>query len=193
MEKTKTEVAKDIINMFVEGSQADCELLASILVRKEYKKNERIIDEGTICRDYFYVDQGLVRQFYYKNAHNVTEHFNAEGDLMMCIESLYQEEPTQLMAEALEPCVVYSFNYKKLVELTDQSKVLNKWLRLSLQQDLIVASQKADSWRFETAKEKYERFLKDYPEAAKRASVNHIASYLLMTPETLSRIRGGAI
>lgn len=193
MEKTKTEVAKEIINMFVEGSQADYELLAGILVRKEYRKGQRIIDEGTICRDYIYVEKGLVRQFYYKNSHDITEEFSAEGGLLMCIESLYREEPTLLMAEALEPCVVYFFNYKKLVELTDESKTLRTWLRLSLQEDLVESQQKADSWRFETAKEKYARFFRDYPEAAKRASVNHIASYLLMTPETLSRIRGGAI
>ncbi len=52
---------------------------------------------------------------------------------------------------------------------------------------------KADSWRFETSRERYARFVRDYPEIARRASVNHIASYLLMTPESLSRVRAGVL
>ena len=51
----------------------------------------------------------------------------------------------------------------------------------------MLSQEKADSWRFESARKRYLRFQQEYPEAAKRASVNHIASYLLMTPESLSR------
>ena len=50
----------------------------------------------------------------------------------------------------------------------------------------MLSQEKADSWRFESARKRYLRFQQEYPEAAKRASVNHIASYLLMTPESLS-------
>ena len=52
----------------------------------------------------------------------------------------------------------------------------------------MLSQYKADSWRFETSRERYARFVRDYPEIARRASVNHIASYLLMTPESLSRV-----
>ena len=58
---------------------------------------------------------------------------------------------------------------------------------------LMLSQEKADSWRFESARKRYLRFQQEYPEAAKRASVNHIASYLLMTPESLSRVRAGVL
>ena len=54
---------------------------------------------------------------------------------------------------------------------------------------LILHQVKADSWRFESARERYERFLREFPTVAHRASVNDMASYLLMTPESLSRVR----
>jgi hypothetical protein len=57
----------------------------------------------------------------------------------------------------------------------------------------MLSQEKADSWRFESARKRYLRFQQEYPEAAKRASVNHIASYLLMTPESLSRVRAGVL
>ena len=57
----------------------------------------------------------------------------------------------------------------------------------------IVSQVKADSWRFETARERYTRLLEQQPEVIKRAPLSHIASYLLMTPETLSRVRAGVL
>jgi hypothetical protein len=62
-----------------------------------------------------------------------------------------------------------------------------------LEGSLMLSQYKADSWRFETSRERYARFVRDYPEIARRASVNHIASYLLMTPESLSRVRAGVL
>ena len=56
---------------------------------------------------------------------------------------------------------------------------------------LIVSQRKADSWRFENAHERYDRFCREYPVISKRVSIAHIASYLLMSPETLSRVRAG--
>ena len=58
-----------------------------------------------------------------------------------------------------------------------------------LENNLILHQVKADSWRFESARERYERFLREFPTVAGRASVNDMASYLLMTPESLSRVR----
>ena len=52
---------------------------------------------------------------------------------------------------------------------------------------------KADSWRFESARERYNLLLETHPEIIKRAPLAHIASYLLMTPETLSRVRSGVL
>ena len=62
-------------------------------------------------------------------------------------------------------------------------------MRHFLENNLILHQVIADSWRFESARERYERFLRDFPSVASRASVNDMASYLLMSPESLSRVR----
>ena len=61
--------------------------------------------------------------------------------------------------------------------------------RRLLENSLILSQRKADFLRFETANERYARLLKEHPEIVQRAPLSHIASYLLMTPETLSRVR----
>ena len=150
-------------------------LLEEILVRKEVEKGELLFKEGEVCHHLVFVGKGMMRQFYYKNGKDVTEHFSYEGCILICIESTLKQEPTRLMAEALENSIVYLLPYDKFMRLTEVS----------------TSQVKADSWRFETARERYNMLLHAHPEIIKRAPLSHIASYLLMTPETLSRVRAG--
>ena len=191
--KTALEIAREMTERFARLSNEDLQALASILARKEVKRGEVFIPDGIICRDHFYVEKGLVRQYYYKNGHDVTEHFSSEGDVVMSIESLYAGVTNHLLAEALEPSVLWYINYKQFINLVEHSFGIARYYRVFQEDDLIITQHKADAFRFESSRERYERFVKEYPEAAKRAPLQHIASYLLMTPETLSRIRAGVV
>ncbi len=166
-------------------------LIEEILVRREVEKGEKLLSEGQISHNMVLVGQGMLRQFYYKNGKDVTEHFSYEGCIIICIESTLKQIPTHLMIEALEPSVVYLLPYNKLLALTEISWEINMFYRKILEYSLIVSQVKADSWRFETARERYTNLMEQQPEVVKRAPLSHIASYLLMTPETLSRVRAG--
>ena len=167
--------------------------IEKILVRKEVQKGEIVLNEGEIARNIVFVGKGMLRQFYYKNGKDVTEHFSYEGCILMCIESMLQHEPTHLMVEALEPAVIYYFPYDMVQILIEDNKEINAFYRKILEYSLIVSQIKADSWRFEAARERYNHLLERHPEIIKRAPMAHIASYLLMTPETLSRVRSGVL
>lgn len=165
--------------------------LASILERREYQRDELILEQGQVSHHMYMVEEGMIRQFYYKDGRDITEHFTHEGHMATCIESLYLSEPTRLMVEAIEPSIIHLFDYAGWKNLCKKDNNLLKLYEQAMENNLVISQQKADSWRFETAHERYERFCREYPEAAKRASLGHIASYLLMTPETLSRVRAG--
>ncbi len=165
--------------------------LNDVLVQKEYRKDEIILHQGEICRDVYIIGQGMARQFYYKDGRDITEHFSCENEVVFCIETLFLKEPTKLIMETVEPSVIYHLNYEKFQHLCDSYTDINQLYRRIFELDLVVSQRKADSWRFESSRERYERFCKEYPEANKRASIAHIATYLLMTPETLSRVRAG--
>lgn len=164
-------------------------LIEEILIRKEVEKGELLLNEGEISHNLVLVGKGMLRQFYYKNKKDVTEHFSYEGDIVICIESTLKQKPTRLMIEALEPSIVYLLPYNKLMALAEVSWEVNMFYRKILEFSLIVSQVKADSWRFETAHERYNKLMRYQPEVIKRAPLSHIASYLLMTPETLSRVR----
>ena len=114
-----------------------------------------------------------MRQFYYKNGKDVTEHFSYEGCIVICIESTLKKEPTHLMIEALEDSVVYLLPYDKLMLLTEISWEINMFYRKILEYSLIVSQIKADSWRFETARERYSQLMEQQPEVIKRAPLSH--------------------
>lgn len=174
-----------------ELSNQDLESFASILERKELSKGELFLNNGQVSKYIQYVDKGLVRQFYYKNGRDVTEHFTCENNVAVCIESFFRQEPTHLLIEALEPTILYCIPYTEIEILSFHKPEIGILYRRFLEATLILSQQKADSWRFESVRERYERFIKEYPQAAKRAPIAHIASYLLMTPESLSRVRSG--
>lgn len=168
-------------------------LIEQLLVRRDFEKGERILEEGQVSRYIAFIGRGMVRQFYYKNGKDITEHFSYEGCIVMCIESLLKQEPTRLMIEALEDGTAYMLPFDKLMLQTEVSWEVNMFYRKILEYSLITSQVKADSWRFETARERYNNLLTTLPEVIKRAPLSHIASYLLMTPETLSRVRAGVL
>ena len=171
----------------------DRKLIEEILVRKNFKKGEILLNEGQTSHSILIVGKGMIRQVYYKNGKDVTEHFSYEGCIAMCIESLLKQEPTRLLVEALEDGTVYLLDYNKLTTLAETSWEVNIFYRKILEYSLIQSQVKADSWRFETARERYNHLMQAQPEVIKRAPLSHIASYLLMTPETLSRVRSGVL
>ena len=167
--------------------------IEKILIRKEYPKGVIALKEGVIANEIVFVGKGMLRQYYYKNGKDVTEHFSYEGCILMCIESFLKQVPTRLMVETLEPVVIYLFPYDEIQKLTQENWEINMFYRKILEYSLIVSQIKADSWRFETARERYNLLLERHPEIIKRAPLANIASYLLMTPETLSRVRSGVL
>lgn len=169
------------------------EEIESILERKEFSRDEIILNSGQISRHMYIVEEGMIRQFYYKDGRDITEHFSSENDVAICIESVFLREPTRLLVQAIEPAVIYFLEYDKWIKLCDKYTDINKLYRSILEYGLVTSQRKADSWRFESSRERYERFCREYPEAVRRASVAHIATYLLMTPETLSRVRAGVL
>ena len=193
MELLKETVAAVVNSRFPEMTPEGRNILENLAERRDLNKGEMLIHQGQISRYIVFVAKGMLRQYYFKNGKEVTEHFSYEGCILMCIESLLKQEPTRLVAEALEPATVYLLPYDRLLKLSEDIREINIFYRKVLEFSLITSQIKADSWRFETARERYNLLMKTHPEVIKRAPLSHIASYLLMTPETLSRVRAGSL
>lgn len=191
---TNIEVAKLMVSgMKCMLSREQIHELADILVCRKFKKGERILNEGEVCRSMLYLEKGLTRQFYFKYDKDLTEHIAYEGGVVICLESYLKEEPTRLMIEALEPTIAWDIPKEKIEELALKDAEIGVWYRKLFEASLIESQVKADTLRFEPAHERYNKLLQLHPEILKRAPLVYIASLLQMTPETLSRVRSASL
>ena len=189
----KRDIARELARKYSTMTHDELDILESILEPVKYGKGEMILTEGEVCRGISYIEKGLVRQFYNKNGKEVTEHLGVDHTIFMCIESLFKEEPSRLQVEALEATLVYILPKAKLEAAAIRNVNIQMLYRKILEESLIQSQVHADLMRFETAPNKYKRLCELSPQVVLRAPLTYIASYLQMTPETLSRIRSGVL
>ena len=194
---TTRDIARELARKYSTMTHDELDILESVLVPRKYAKGQIILAEGEICREILYVDIGLVRQFYEKRDLNktrmVTEHLGVDGTIVMCIESLFREEPTKLQIEALENSICYALPKQRLEEVALHNVNIQILYRKILEESLILSQVHADLVRFESAQNRYKRMCKLMPKVVLREPLNYIANYLQMTPETLSRVRSSSL
>lgn len=187
------DIARELARKYSTMTYDELDVLESLLVPIKYGKGEKILQEGEVCRNISYIEKGLIRQFYFKNGKEVTEHLGVDHSIFMCIESLFREEPTRLQVEALEPTLVYALPKAKLEAAAMRNVNIQMLYRKILEESLILSQVHADLVRFESAPNRYKRLCDLSPQVVLRAPLTYIANYLQMTPETLSRIRSGVL
>ncbi len=187
------DIARELARKYSTMTHDELDILQSVLVPMKFAKGEMILKEGEVCTNMYYIDKGLVRQFYFKSGKQLTEHMAVEGNIVMCIESLFREEPTKLQIEAIEPTIIYALPKARLEEVALHNVNMQILYRKILEESLILSQVHADLVRFESAQNRYRRMCKLQQQVTLRAPLVYIASYLQMTPETLSRVRSSIL
>ena len=183
------DIARELARKYSTMTHEELDTLESILVPMKFAKGEMILKEGEVCENIYYIEHGFVRQFYFKNGKQITEHLGEDRTVFMCIESLFREEATKLQVEAIEPTTVYALPKLRLEQVALHNVNIQILYRKILEESLIISQVHADLVRFETAQDRYKKMCKLSPQVILRAPLVYIASYLQMTPETLSRVR----
>jgi len=186
---TKRDVARELARRYSTMTHDELDMLESVLVPMKFAKGEKILNEGDTCRNIYWIVKGLARQFYYKNNKELTEYMAVENTIMMSIESLFMEKPSTQIIQALEPTLIYALPKAELEAVAMRSVNIQILYRKILEESLIISQQRADMLRFESAQDRYQKLVKSSPQLVLRAPLVYIASYLQMTPETLSRVR----
>ena len=186
---TPRDIARELARKYSTMTHDELEVLESVLVPMKFAKGKMLLGEGEVCENIYYLDKGLIRQFYFKNGKEVTEHLGSDRSIFMCIESLFRETPSFLQVEAIESCQIYALPKHRLEQVALHNVNIQILYRKILEESLILSQVHADLVRFETAGDRYKKMCKLMPQVVLRAPLVYIASYLQMTPETLSRVR----
>ncbi|WP_164714371.1 Crp/Fnr family transcriptional regulator [Chitinophaga rhizosphaerae] len=138
----------------------------------------------------FMVAKGLVRSFYQHNNRDITLLLGMESCIVCAMDSLLCGKPAYYNIETLEDSDIISISYADLERLYSEFHEIERLGRLMISQYYLELDQSLRSQRFLSARERYQELMEKQPELLQRAPLQFVASYLGMSAETLSRIRG---
>lgn len=152
-------------------------------------KNEYLLNEGNICRHLYFVQQGALRGYYNLDGKEITHWFGFEKDFVTSFHSFITQEPAVENIQLLEGSVLWAISKETLSNLYNQYHEIERLVRIATEKYYIRLEEKFVNSHFKTATERYEHLLEQQPHILERVPLGHIASYLGISQETLSRIR----
>ena len=165
-------------------------LLAGRLERRVYAPRTVIVEAGKADRRVYFIERGMTRSYSLWDGREVTSWFSLEGDVTCSSWSLYRGRAGFEYVETLEETEAYVTTTGELTELYGLHIDLANWGRV-LQQENFLLLQDVHLMRLNLeARERYEMMQRLFPEVCRRANLGHIASFLGITQQSLSRIRG---
>ena len=168
----------------------ECAKLIPLFETLEVKKNEHLFREGEIARWVYFVEKGCLRQYYINNnGEERTIYFKTEGGWASELVSFLDNKPTELNLQALEDSKLEIINQKNWIYAVTQIHSFTMGFIRAQQDTNYMLKKRLAEATVETPEEKYLHFIREEPLLLHRLPLYHIASYLSMTPETLSRIR----
>lgn len=153
-------------------------------------KDGWLLREGQIARSIFYLESGLVRSVRLEDGREINLDFSLEGDYVTHLRSLRSAAPADYGLQAMEPASLVEFNGTALFDLYRLSSEIESFGRRIVEGLLIRQETQAHLFRLQSPAERY-RYIADHsPALLQRVSLTNLASYLGVSRETLSRIRG---
>jgi CRP-like cAMP-binding protein len=157
---------------------------------KYFKKGDFLIKEGDICQYSYFVQEGILRVFYIddKGKEHLLQ-FAPEGWFAADHESTYFRKASTYYIQALEDTTVYQLNDDFFEKLSLKDPVFTQFNEKLLHNHIHHLQKRIIQLIAKTAEERYVEFTKTYPDILMRVPQTMVASYLGITPESLSRIR----
>lgn len=171
-------------------TEEEFQKLEPLIVRKNVKKGEFLLREGELCEHHIFVEKGLLRFYSIDDAGK--EHivqFASENWFVGDRSSVYFNKPTTYFIDAIEDSTVVFLNSGFMCTAAEVSKEFAHYNEQILQRHIMHLQNRVRLLIGANAEERYLDFIKLYPDLTLRVPQWMIASYLGITPESLSRVR----
>lgn len=171
-------------------SKDDIEYVSSHFKNKSLKANEHFQGFHKIANEIAFVESGILRVYALEaNGNEVTKYFIRENQFFVDLESYYTAKPATNAFQAVVNSEIYAVHKSVLEKLSEEIPNLYIFLKSITETHLLNKIKDNDFLNFGDAKTKYLEFVKRYPPLAQQVPQQYIASYLKITPQSLSRIR----
>lgn len=163
--------------------------LAGELTEVSCAKGDHILEAGKTERNIFFVARGVVRAFLPIDGRDITFWIGTEGATVVSLKSYVLGAPGYETVECVEPTLLYALNRNVLTDLYQQDIHIANWGRKFAETELLQTEERFIPLLFTTAAQRYRALLEKQPHLLQRIPLEHLASYLGITPVSLSRIR----
>ena len=168
------------------------ELLVQIRTAFEWvetKKGDKILLENNRANYLYFIEKGVLHNYYYHNGKQITSWFYAEDQFITAWYSFYSQKTSFEGIECLEDCILYRISYTNYQKLIADFPAFANFARLLAEEMLAFLDEFSKGWSFLSAREKYQLLKTYFPQIELRVKLGSIASFLGISQETFSRIR----
>jgi CRP-like cAMP-binding protein len=171
-------------------SEKEEEIILSAFEPFSIKKKKDLLSYGNVCTHIDFIVKGCMRSYYVDD--NGIEHIyqiRMDNSWISDLESFFSGKPSRYYIEALEDSQLLRITLAELDELYVKVPTLERYFRILFQKAYVNSLNRLSSTMWESATDRYNNLLKKHPDLFQRVPLVYIASYLGITPESLSRIR----
>jgi CRP/FNR family transcriptional regulator, anaerobic regulatory protein len=180
---------RNFLKNFLFLTEDDCSLFESSLRTIKIEKNEFFLEQGRVCTRIGFVNSGCLRTYYLAEGKEVNTRFVMENNFAVDYDSFLHNKSSRYFIQALEPSELVVFSFGTLQHAYECSQNWERFGRIIAETVYALATKKAESFLFMNGEERYLDALKGEPEIFERVPLYHIASYLGLERESLSRLR----
>ena len=182
----------DTFRQFIENyttlSDDDWLIISDCFEQRIFEKEEMLLQEGKVCKYLYFIESGLLRYFISKDGNDITKFFTEAPYCFTSQVSFNSEKPATENIQAIEKSIVWQITLKQTNDLLE-FKSWNTFVRKLIQEVQYFTEEILQEIQTETAEKRYEKMLKNEPLLLQRIPLKHLASFLGIAPQSLSRIR----
>lgn len=184
-----TETLVISIQSFIDLNPKEIDCIKLLFKEKSIKKGDFFLEDGQVCKYVGFIVKGIMRYYINHDGEEKTYSFAQENDFVCNNESFIPQTPSTKKIQALEDCEILQISYDDLQLFYKSVRQGERFGRLVIEQVFIQTLQDLSSFYTDTPENRYEKFIKKHPDLQQRISQYHIASYVGVKPQSLSRIR----
>lgn len=167
--------------------------IAEMLTEYTFPKRHLLVKEGEARGIAYFIEHGMTRSYWIVDGEEITTSFSTEGSIVFSMDEVYYGRHSEEYVETVEPVDAFAITVTDLKKSVSADIDLANWWSV-IHQDEYRRLHRSHKERLTLpAVERYRAFAEQFPDACRRARLTDIASYLGITPSTLSRIRGKKI
>ncbi|MBO9698962.1 MAG: Crp/Fnr family transcriptional regulator [Sporocytophaga sp.] len=181
---------KSFLSLVASSTAEETDYFLKLLKPVRVNKGEYFISEGQIPRKFAFINEGLFRYLYIdKTGKEFTKNFLTEGKFIVSYSAMIAQKPSLLYIEALEDSDIFEIDYAQWLEVKKRHECWSVLLIAMLEHAFVTKEKRERDLLLLDARERYMDFLNEFPTLENRVKQHMIASYLGISPISLSRIR----